>query len=161
MPMKMDTRMGDIDRYIEEKVSEMRSLIIRQLQIAGEQCVNAARNLPSMSRANPAASRPHQPNYIDDTAKLRSSIGYVVVCDGEVVFESSFAPVGGGKEGSEKGRAFAERLAREERDGFALIVVAGMNYARYVAAKGYDVLDTAELEARKLVPRLLRQIGIE
>lgn len=128
--------------------------IIYKLQAIGERCVNEARNLPSLSRESPDASKPHQPHYIDDTGNLRSSIGYVLIVDGQIVSESSFDVVGNGRQGSDAGKSFAESLVSNYPTGIALVVVAGMNYAEYVAAKGYDVLDSAELLAERLVQKL-------
>jgi hypothetical protein len=51
-----------------------------------------------------------------------------------------------------------EELAPQYTCGIALIVVAGMEYAATVAAKGYNVLDSAELTAQALVPKLLQQL---
>jgi len=85
----------------------------------------------------------------------------VVSVDGEIVGESRFEPVAGGTEGASRGRAYAESLVSQYPKGICLIVVAGMNYARYVAARGYDVIDSAELHARQLVPQMLKQLGLQ
>ena len=66
---------------------------------------------------------------------------------------AGFEP-GGAQEGAEVGKQYAQELAANHPTGYALIVVAGMNYAEYVSAKGYDVLDTAELKARELLEKL-------
>lgn len=154
----MPTLREDITREFDELAERVMQAIIFNLKAIGEKCVNEARNLPSLSRADEAAKHPHQPNYIDDTGSLRSSIGYVLVVDGQIVSESSFAVVGNGKQGSEEGRSFAESLVAEHPSGIALIVVAGKNYAEYVAAKGYDVLDSAELLAEQLVQKLANDL---
>jgi len=64
-----------------------------------------------------------------------------------------------GKDGSSKGAAYVKSLARKFPQGICLIVVAGMNYASYVSAKGLDVLDSSELLAERLVPQMLKQLG--
>lgn len=150
--------MDEITREIEEKAERWREALIYNLNVIGEKCVNAARQLPSLSRDDEDAARPHQPNYIDDTGNLRSSIGYVLVADGEIVTMSAFETVGKGKEGSDTGKTYAESLARNHPTGIALVVVAGMHYAEYVAAKGYDVLDSAELLAEQLVAKLINDL---
>jgi hypothetical protein len=43
--------------------------------------------------------------------------------------------------------------------GIVLIVDAGMHYASYVSAKGYDVIDSAELLAQQLVPEILKRLS--
>ena len=154
----MPTVQEEIEREVNEAIERTMRAVIMNLKVIGEKCVNAARQLPSLSRADKAAARPHQPNYIDDTSNLRSSICYVLVVDGQIISESDFAVVGNGQQGSQAGKSFAESLAANYPTGFALIVVAGMHYAEYVAAKGYDVLDTAELLAEQLVQQLMNDI---
>lgn len=158
MPIYETTPKGAIDKALAQYMERVRRLLIRRLAYIGEQVVNTARSLPSPPAT--MAGKPHKPNYIDWTANLRSSIGYVVVNDGKIVSESSFEPVKGGEEGARKGRAFAESLVRKHDKGLVLIVVAGENYARYVANRGYDVIDSAELLAHKLVPEMLRQLKL-
>ena len=164
MPITLNTPKSKIASYVIERVERMEQVLVQRLLLIGEQCVNHARNLPSPSAADyndlPKIP-PHQPNYIDWTGNLRSSIGYVVSVDGEIVGESRFEPVAGGTEGASRGRAYAESLVSQYPKGICLIVVAGMNYARYVAARGYDVIDSAELHARQLVPQMLKQLGLQ
>ena len=76
-----------------------------------------------------------------------------------MVRQSKFVPISGGTDGSNSGKAFASELARKYPKGYVLIVVAGMKYAAYVSAKGRDVLDSAELLADQLVPKMLKQLG--
>lgn len=159
MPIRETTPKGEIDRFVDGLAGRIRRVLIRKLAYVGEQAVNAARSLPSLPRTKKRMS-PHQPNYIDDTADLRSSIGYVIAEDGKIVKEYGFKPVKSGKEGPVTGKALAEQLAREHGKGIVLIVVAGMSYARYVAARGYDVLDSAELLAQRLVPQMLKQLKL-
>ena len=52
-------------------------------------------------------------------------------------------------------------MAREFPNGVVLVVVAGMNYAAHLSDRGYDVLDSAEVLAAKLVPQLLQSLGFE
>jgi hypothetical protein len=125
----------------------------------GEQVVNHARSLPSMNPAGLKHIPPHQPNYIDWTANLRSSVGYVVVVEGQVAKMSDFTPVKNGTQGATDGKAFAMQLVSKFPKGIVLIVVAGMHYASYVSAKGYDVIDSAELLAQQLVPEILKRLS--
>lgn len=61
---------------------------------------------------------------------------------------SFMATVEAGTEGAREGRLFAESLKGSYPEGFALIVVAGMNYAESVEAHGRDVIASAEIKAR-------------
>ena len=144
MPIKRLTPTTEIDRYITGRVEALKKAIVYNLCAVGEQVLNAARLTNS---------------YKDQTGNLRSSIGYVVAVDGEIVQMSSFDTVKEGREGSRGGKEYAMQLVRNFPHGIVLIVVAGMNYASYVSAKGYDVLDSSELLADKLVPQMLQQLG--
>ena len=134
---------ADLDRYIAEQIERRKRMMIRDLAYIGEMAVSHARNLPSPSAASfPTYPKipPHQPNYIDWTSNLRSSIGYVIMAEGREAGKGGFQAVGSGSAG------FPGKIV--------LIVAAGMHYAAYVADKGYDVLDSAELIARKLIRQL-------
>ena len=146
MPIKQTTTAEQIDAYIEKQMQTWRKLIVRNFIYVGEQVLNAARSTDS---------------YKDQTGNLRSSIGYVIVKDGSVVRASSFEQVKNGSDGTSKGRSYAESLAARYKNGIALIVVAGMNYAAYVKKRGYDVIDSSELLAEQLVPQMLRKLGLK
>lgn len=136
-----DTEIGE---YIELSIKRKIDAMTRFMQDIGEQCLNAARDTNS---------------YRTQTGNLRSSLGYVIVLDGKIIDESGFEVVKKGNEGSKSGQAYAKKIARQFPEGIVLIVVAGMEYAAYVSAKGYDVIDSAELLADRLVPRILKQLG--
>lgn len=136
--------MSEVEAYLDEQIERIEQLIIYNLSYVGEQCLTEARNTNS---------------YKDQTGNLRSSIGYTIVKDGRVIRQSDFAVVRKGSEGKSEGEQFARSLASKFPEGIVLIVVAGMNYASYVSAKGYNVLDSAELLADRLVPSILKQLG--
>ena len=83
----------------------------------------------------------------------------MIVKDGKIVQMSDVTTVKNGREGTQGGAAFARQLVKEFPSGIVLIVVAGMNYAAHVSARGYNVLDSAELLAEQLVPSLMKQLG--
>ena len=144
MGAKQITPMSEVEAYLDEQIERIEQLIIYNLSYVGEQCLTEARNTNS---------------YKDQTGNLRSSIGYTIVKDGRVIRQSDFAVVRKGSEGKSEGEQFARSLAAKFPEGIVLIVVAGMNYASYVSAKGYNVLDSAELLADRLVPSILKQLG--
>lgn len=143
MPIRQITPMSEIDRYTEQRLKGLEQAAIRTLAYCGEVCLNTARSTNS---------------YKDRTGNLRSSIGYVVAVDGRIVNRSDFKTVKDGGQGSKQGAAFAKQLVRRFPKGICLIVVAGMEYAVHVQNKGYDVLDSAELTADRIVPSLLKQL---
>lgn len=134
--------------YIDDKMQNVKKVLYTTLARVGELAVNEA-------RANGS--------YLDHTGNLRSSIGYIVVDNGNVVNVGEFNKVSGSKEsdvvrGEIQGRSFAMSLV-QEISGIGLIVVAGMNYAVYVETHR-NVLSSAELLAEREVPSLLKQIGL-
>jgi hypothetical protein len=146
MPINRLTPDSAIDNYIAELIARKERAIIHQLSYVGTRCVNEARTGGS---------------YTDRSGNLRSSTGFVIVVDGNIVRMSNFEQVKQGGKGSADGKAFAAALTGKFPKGICLIVVAGMKYASYVSAKGYNVLDSAELLAGELVPKMLGQLGFK
>ena len=146
MPIRQITPMSEIDRYTEQRLRGLEQAVIRTLTYCGEVCLNVARSTNS---------------YKDQTGNLRSSIGYVVAVDGRIVNQSDFETVKKGGNGSKQGAAFAKQLVRRFPKGVCLIVVAGMDYAVHVKNRGYDVLDSSELTADRIVPYMLKQLGFK
>ena len=92
-------------------------------------------------------------NYQNHTFRLRGSIGYLVALDGRIIKSGGFEG-----EGGEQGRKVATEFIQGE--GVELICVAGMSYARYVEAKNYNVLTSAEHFAEQIIPEILKQLNI-
>ena len=146
MPIKLVTPQSEIDAYIDSSIEKALQVVVNTFMYVGEACIREARVRGS---------------YMDQTGNLRSSIGYVVVADGEIVRKNIVDTVKNGTDGAKEADSFIESLASELSASVGLIVVAGMNYASYVAGRGYDVLTSAELLAKRLVPQLLEQIGFK
>lgn len=146
MPIKQTTPMLEIDRYMEQRLKSLELATIRSLMYCGEVCLNVARSTNS---------------YKDQTGNLRSSIGYAVAVDGRIINQSDFQTVKKGGHGSKQGAEFTKKIARRFPKGICLIVVAGMEYAIHVENRGYDVLDNAELTAERIVPKILKQLGLK
>nr|WP_314783102.1 hypothetical protein [uncultured Porphyromonas sp.] len=135
MPVEVVTPSGEIQQYIEEQLSLRVEWLINNLSYIGEGALRIARE---------------QGNYTDRTKNLRNSTGYVIAVDGQIIARAGFKSKG------EDGASFAEELARTTEGKAVLVVCAGMNYATYVSRRGYDVLDSAELEAKVLAEKLLK-----
>lgn len=145
MPITPDQSLNDIERDIQVRMMRLQRAIIRTFLAAGEKALNAARSTKS---------------YKDQTGNLRSSIGYVVVADGQIVRMSDFALSEKGSDrmtGQATGKDYIKKLVAEVPTGVALIMVAGMNYAVYVQ-KRFDVLDSSELTADKILSELLPKL---
>lgn len=147
MPIKQTTSQSSIDAYIRQQISRREQAIIREFLYAGESAVNIARD----------TTKPK--TFKDQTGNLRSSIGYVVAVDGQIVGASAFGQVLEGSQGTGEGKTFAESLASRFNNGIVLILVAGMEYAYYVKKRGYDVIDQGQLEAESLVKRLVDKLN--
>lgn len=88
--------------------------------------------------------------YKDRTNNLRSSIGYVLYNDGQKI-GGSFSKSGAGEEGNGNtgvalGEDVADKVASKYASGYVVVLVAGMEYAAYVEARGFDVISGATMQ---------------
>lgn len=146
MPTKCTTPISAIDKYIKQQCERREKALFNLLCYAGERCVNEARSY-------------HGRTYTDRTGNLRSSIGYVVVINGEIRQMGGFEVILSGAEGAQNGKNLALEVAGRYPHETVLIVVAGRTYARNVAARGFNVLQSAEQLAESLMPTLLRGLS--
>lgn len=144
MGIRMTTPMREINALIKAEAERVEKLTIRAISYLGEQCVIEAKD------------RPQDASWFDHSGNLRSSIGYVIVANGRIVQYSDFNQVKQGSEGVKEGKELAEELARKYSSSYALIVVAGMNYAELVEAMDNKVvLASAELFARQEISNMM------
>ena len=127
-------------------LNEIEKKQIARLQRLGEMCLVEART---------------NKGYMMQTGALLSSTGYEVFVDG-VAIHSQFDAASGAESnaaetGIKSGQSIAETIGKGTK-GIALVVVAGMNYAAYVEAKGYNVLSSAEHLAERELPRMLEKL---
>ena len=141
MSLEVTTPIGEIEQYIEEQLKLKVEVLINKLGYIGEEALKVARQKGS---------------YKDDTGNLRNSTGYVIAVDGQVTRRAGFESKDKNGARDEAGLSFAEELARTTDGKAVLVVCAGKNYATYVSRRGYDVLDSAEIEARVLAEKLLK-----
>lgn len=147
MGIRMTTPMSEINAAIQAEIERANMLTIRALSLLGEMCVIEARD------------RPQESSWYDQSGNLRSSIGYVIVRDGKIVAYSEFTQVKQGSDGVKEGKELAKELAKKYTSGYALIVVAGMNYAELVEAmESKNVLASAELFARQEIPKMMAKL---
>lgn len=121
------------------------AMIIQAIETACVQVVQAARTLDT---------------YKDQTHKLRSSVGYSIFIDGQIV-ASNFVSTGGtkGDEGVSEGQRIANEAAAGTK-GIVAVVVAGADYATYVEAKGFDVLTGSALQLEQLFRAELQNLSM-
>lgn len=136
---------ADVDRHMTNFLNTIEKRQVKRLQYLGEMCIERARDL------KPPVS------FMDQTGNLRSSIGYMVFKDGVAVHES-FELVKEGQEGIKAAQKLCREIGSRRKKGIMLVVVAGMNYAIYVEAKGLDVLTSAEHLAEKELPKMIKDL---
>jgi hypothetical protein len=146
----------EISQMLEKKRKSIHRAILLNMQRIGEEFVKRARN---------------NKTYKDRTANLRSSIGYVVLYNGQQLYQSfqEFPPAeeqkgkAGVSNGVEKAKDLVEDAKRRFPKGFVLIGVAGMEYAAAVEANGMDVITNASIAAeadlRAAVKRITKKTG--
>lgn len=145
LDIKKGTALKAIQKHITDEIARQKQRFITQLFVVGEKCVNDARLNGS---------------YTDRTRNLRGSTGYVIVDNGTILTVGGFQQLGEGVDGPKEGRNYATELAGQiGSNSIALIVVAGMNYAYYVEKRGYNVLQSAEILAERLINELYQKMG--
>jgi hypothetical protein len=172
-------KQADITKHIASRLAIVEKEILTRLHVLGLQCVQMARgqgnNDPSAfpikygSAPNPKPLRqrlitardrernanvkpPKFGDFLDQTTNLRNSISYFIIKDGKVVDGDL------GDQGTSIAHKIAQQRARNVRKGYGLVVVAGQDYAEYVEARGYDVISSAEMFAKKQMPQLIAKL---
>lgn len=144
MGISANFNINDIDATFKALLAKVDRQLIESLTRVGEEAVKLAKMIPP------------ERGFKDRTGNLRSSIGYVVLVDGKPV-NVAFAAVKGGHAGVNEGQRLALQVG-SKTEGYALVVVAGMNYAVHVESKGRDVLTSAEKFAEKEVAKHLADL---
>lgn len=146
MGIKANFTQDDVRKRFDAFLAEIEKKQIERLFRLGEMCLIEART---------------NKGYIMQTGALLSSTGYKVFVDGVAVHSqfdaASGAESGAAATGMKSGSDLADKIGKETK-GVALVVVAGMNYAAYVEAKGYNVLSSAEHLAERELPRMLDKL---
>lgn len=151
------TNPRDLDREFAKMQEEYDRKAVTFLQSLGERVVKYARE---------------NGNYTDQTANLRNSIGYIVIQFNKVVYDSFEGyttprndPQGlaNAEMARRKGLDYAKTVGATLGGGKTYLVwVAGMEYARYVEAKGYDVIQGSgnwvEANVQKLMDEFSRYL---
>lgn len=137
---------ADVKKRIDAILDEIERKQIARLQRLGKMCLIEARN---------------NKGYMMQTGALLSSTGYQVFVDGVAIHSqfdaASCAESEAAARGIKTGQTIAEQIGKETK-GVALVVVAGMNYAAYVEARGYNVLTSAEHLAERELPKMLEKL---
>ena len=147
MGIRMATKLDEIHNTLMKESQRVERLTIRALSYLGEQCVTRVRD------------REGDKSWYDRSGNLRSSVGYVISHNGNIVQYSDFNQIKQGSEGVKVGKDLAEEIVKRYSNDYVLVVVAGMNYAEFVEAmENKNVLASAELFARKELPEMMSKL---
>lgn len=131
----------EVERWFNYHIGRAEEKLYKLLQRAGEEFVKIARN---------------KKGFNDDTGNLRSSIGYVIVIDGEIVTEDFEKSEKGTDKatGVNQASRLSQDIAKIYNKGFVLIGVAGMKYAVYVEAmENKDVISSASIQTEEWIKK--------
>ena len=137
-------------QYVTKRLEQLKGQYVRGLIAAGIETVNYIRN------------RSGEASWYDQTGNLRSSIGFVIIDEGQIIYQSGFDVVRNGAEGARIGKEFSELVAQRTeqfKKGLVLLVVAGMEYAAYVEAmENKDVLASSKPYANRIIQDMIKQL---
>lgn len=141
----MTTTNAAIAAFLQKSINALQNAVATALSKLGDECIVRIRD------------RSANESWIDHTGNLRSSIGFAVYEQGKKFMESTFSQVLSGTEGSSKGKKMIDELAKEYSRVYALVVVAGMEYAGEVEAiESKDVLSSTRTWATSVVERRIK-----
>ena len=129
MKAELEIDKKSLEQVIENAKKRTEENAVAQLTEIGRKSVETARKLPETGGT-----------YHNRTGRLHNSIGFAVFKDGNVVAEDFIDP---------SGREAAMKKQGESYGGFSLVIVAGAEYAMDVHVRGYDVIDSAIINAEK------------
>lgn len=121
--------------------------VLRELTFRAEELCNKGRDTyPSRDSGG----------YDDHTRNLRGSIGYRILFNGEEITRGGFD--GRGSEEGENAANVALESFPQSNALWEIVIVAGMQYARYVEAKGYNVITFLQQELTDAVNEVKEMI---
>lgn len=138
-------KLGSSDLASEQSAPDTR--ILRELKVIAEEACNMARDTyPSRASGG----------YDDHTRNLRGSIGFRINFRGEEVVSGGFD----GRGSADGESAARTALSKFEAKGslWEVVVVAGMEYARYVEAKGCNVISFLQSSLDEKIKKLIQDI---
>lgn len=139
----------ELQKRLKEKSALVEQRLEMELRQVGEEAV-------TFSKENKG--------YHDRTANLKNSISYALFKDGELI-EQHIGKIPKPNEDANGQAQVADNLTRYaaidgvvKPKGYTLIVVAGMNYGKYVEDKGYNVLYLTQNYLREELKKVINGI---
>ena len=103
--------------------------------------------------------------YKDRTANLKNSISFALYLDGQLVTSAvGKIPKAEEAEGGQEGvsaalNEYAQKEGVVAPKGYSLVIVAGMNYGKYVEDKGYNVLHLTKYFLRDEMKKIFEEVA--
>ena len=138
---------------LQQKLNEKREQLIKFLNV---RLMQLAEEAVIYSKDNKG--------YQDRTANLKNSISFALYLDGEIVVSKIGAipkaeeVVGGQDAVGEALQNYAQQDGVIAPKGYSLIIVAGMNYGKYVEDKGYNVLHLTKYYLRSEMKKIFEEV---
>ena len=138
---------------LQQKLNEKREQLIKFLNV---RLMQLAEEAVVYSKDNKG--------YQDRTANLKNSISSALYLDGEIVTSKIGAipkaeeAVGGQDAVEEALQNYAQQEGVVAPKGYSLIIVAGMNYGKYVEDKGYNVLHLTKYYLRSEMKKIFEEV---
>ena len=138
---------------LQQKLNEKREQLIKALNV---RLMQLAEEAVTYSKDNKG--------YQDRTANLKNSISFALYLDGEIVVSKIGAipkaeeVVGGQDALGEALQNYAQQEGVVAPKGYSLIIVAGMNYGKYVEDKGYNVLHLTKYYLRSEMKKIFEEV---
>ena len=138
---------------LQQKLNEKREQLIKALNV---RLMQLAEEAVTYSKDNKG--------YQDRTANLKNSISFALYLDGEIVVSKIGAipkaeeVVGGQDSVGEALQNYAQQDGVVAPKGYSLIIVAGMNYGKYVEDKGYNVLHLTKYYLRSEMKKIFEEV---
>ena len=138
---------------LQQKLNEKREQLIKALNV---RLMQLAEEAVIYSKDNKG--------YQDRTANLKNSISFALYLDGEIVVSKIGAipkaeeVVGGQDAVGEALQNYAQQEGVISPKGYSLIIVAGMNYGKYVEDKGYNVLHLTKYYLRSEMKKIFEEV---
>lgn len=141
---------ADIRKEMDRKLQAIEKAIISRLEFVGLEFVKMAREKTAKGGG-----------FNDITGNLRSSIGFTVLKNGKTIVENFENSHGGFDKatGLREGRKYIRELKNDFGNGYALIVVAGMDYAASVENLHHkDVITGSSLRAETMLKQAMSNL---
>ena len=139
---------------LQKRLNEKRQQIISYLNM---RLMQLAEEAVTYSKENKG--------YKDRTANLKNSISFALYLDGQLVNSvvgkiPKEEEAEGGQEGvSAALNEYAQKEGVVAPKGYSLVIVAGMNYGKYVEDKGYNVLHLTKYFLRDEMKKIFEEVA--